>query len=138
MQRQLGLAKRQLSDERSAVKEEPRWEPDASQEDSDEEAPRKRARHDKQSTREQPTEEDEAKELRALQRRLEAHYSSMKNFIRTQAEPTIFYLPAKHNSETRKQLEETRAAISSKIASLKVHLQSTGPGNEDESEDGSE
>merc|ERR1712187_28926 len=52
----------------------------------------------------------EEKELLLLQRRLERHYSLMMNFIRTQAEPTIFFLPAKHNKETEGKLEETRAA----------------------------
>merc|ERR1712137_1421636 len=47
----------------------------------------------------------------------------MMNFIRTKAEPTIFYLPAKHTKDTDHVLEETRAAIKHKIASLKVQLQ---------------
>merc|ERR1712232_369034 len=65
----------------------------------------------------------EEKELLLLQRRLESHYSLMMNFIRTQSEPTIFFLPAKHNKETEAKLEDTRAAIKHKIASLKVQLQ---------------
>lgn len=65
----------------------------------------------------------EEKELLLLQRRLESHYSLMMNFIRTQSEPTIFFLPAKHNKESEQKLEETRAAIKHKIASLKVQLQ---------------
>merc|ERR1719464_1339757 len=64
------------------------------------------------------------KELLLLQKRLEEHYSLMMNFIRTKAEPTIFYLPAKHTTETEQMLEETRTAIKHKIASLQVHLQS--------------
>jgi len=67
------------------------------------------------------------KEMLLLQRRLERHYEKMMNFIRTQAEPTIFYLPKKHNKETERALEETKAAIKHKIASLKVQLQ---PGQE--------
>merc|ERR1712083_324533 len=68
--------------------------------------------------------EDEHKdEMILLQRRLEGHYTHMKNFIRTQAEPTIFYLPVKHTPETEQFLEETRAAIDEKIRSLKTHLQ---------------
>lgn len=63
------------------------------------------------------------KELLLLQRRLESHYGLMMNFIRTKAQPTIFFLPAKHTRDTEKQLEETRAAIKAKIASLKVQLQ---------------
>merc|ERR1712061_452448 len=83
--------------------------------------PHKRAKLRKAKEREEAR--AEAFEMQGLQRRLESHYSSMQNFIRTRAEPTIFYLPAKHNSETRKQLKETRAAINHKISSLKVHLQ---------------
>lgn len=143
----LNSAKRQLSDERTGikVKEEARWEPeeeeevaeeapveDEEEEDEEEEEeapvappPRKRAKLRKERER-QKLAKAQAVEMKALQRRLETHYSSMKNFIRTRAEPTIFYLPAKHNSETRKQLEETRSAIGHKISSLKVHLQSVG------------
>lgn len=63
------------------------------------------------------------KEMLLLQQRLEGHYMHMKNFIRTQVEPTIFYLPAKHTPETERFLEETRVAIEQKIRSLKTHLQ---------------
>lgn len=62
------------------------------------------------------------KELELLQRRLDKHYSLMMNFIRTQAEPTIFFLPSKLNKEADSKLEETRGAIKHKIASLKVQL----------------
>merc|ERR1719329_1855442 len=65
----------------------------------------------------------EEKELLLLQLRLEKHYGLMMNFIRTKAEPTIFYLPAKHTKETESMLEETRDAIKHKITSLKVQLQ---------------
>merc|ERR1719215_2045344 len=65
----------------------------------------------------------EEKEMLLLRRRLESHYSLMLNFIRTKAEPTIFYLPAKHTEETKASLEETNEAIKHKIASLKVQLQ---------------
>jgi len=138
----LNSAKRQLSDERTGikVKEEAHWEPKEEEEEVAEEAPvedeeedeedapvapppRKRAKLRKDRER-QKMAKAQAAEMRALQRRLETHYSSMKNFIRTRAEPTIFYLPAKHNAETQKQLEETRSAINHKITSLKVHLQS--------------
>jgi len=155
MQGHLASAKRQLTDERGGikVKEEARWEPDnsparpdakaGSGDESAEEAsaPRKRAKIEQKSPKEhtrrdkvQEAEDEakrEAKEMHALQRRLESHYSSMKNFIRTKAEPTIFYLPAKHNTQSQRQLEETRSAISQKIASLKVHLQ-TAPASADE------
>lgn len=155
MQRHLGAARRQLSDERTGikVKEEARWEPedsparpahkdDASQgvsQEASQSPPRKRAKQvesklsaaESKRQREEEDAKAEAKEMQSLQRRLEAHYGSMKNFIRTRAEPTIFYLPAKHNSESKRELEETRAAISQKIASLKVHLQ-TVPADDDE------
>merc|ERR1712218_575902 len=65
----------------------------------------------------------EAKELVILQKRLEEHYGLMMNFIRTRAEPTIFYLPAKHIPETEAMLKETRSAIRRKISSLKITLQ---------------
>lgn len=67
------------------------------------------------------------KETVLLQGRLENHYSLMMNFIRTKAEPTIFYLPAKHTSTTEKFLQETRQAIKNKIASLSVQLQPLEP-----------
>jgi len=71
------------------------------------------------------------KEMVQLQRRLEAHYGLMKHFIRTRAEPTIFYLPVKHTPKTKRFLEETKAAIQQKIVSLKSHLQTSkvGAGN---------
>jgi len=65
------------------------------------------------------------KEKLLLQRRLEQHYGLMMNFIRTKAQPTIFFMPAKHTRDSEKQLEETRAAIKHKISSLKVQLQQT-------------
>merc|ERR1712136_673340 len=69
----------------------------------------------------------EEKELLLLQKQLEAHYSRMMNFIRTKAEPTIFFLPAKHTSETERMLEETREAIRHKVASLRVELKPLNP-----------
>lgn len=148
MQRHLASAKQQLSAETGGikVKEEERWEPaDAASEDlsadDDEEAsqspPRKRAKHAQDSDSEEKRQDlavREAKEMKALQGRLESHYSSMKNFIRTKAEPTIFYLPAKHNKESKRELEETRTAISQKISSLKAHLHSM-PADEDDEQD---
>merc|ERR1712137_734592 len=62
-------------------------------------------------------------DMGSLKERLEAHYSLMKKFIRTRSEPTIFYLPIKHTSETERFLEETCVAIEQKIASLSPHLQ---------------
>jgi len=75
---------------------------------------------------EQQKKADNHEEMLRLQRRLESHYSLMMNFIRTKAEPTIFYLPAKHIKETEQALEETRAAIKHKIASLKEVLEGDG------------
>eukprot|EP00933_Yihiella_yeosuensis_P027424 TRINITY_DN21322_c3_g1_i1.p1 TRINITY_DN21322_c3_g1~~TRINITY_DN21322_c3_g1_i1.p1 ORF type:complete len:326 (-),score=134.85 TRINITY_DN21322_c3_g1_i1:131-1108(-) len=63
------------------------------------------------------------KEQVLLQRDLETHYSLMMGYIRTKAQPTIFFLPAKHTRETEKLLEETRSAIKHKISSLKAQLQ---------------
>jgi len=73
----------------------------------------------------------EAKELVLLRKRLEDHYKLMMNFIRTKAEPTIFYLPAKHIKSTEAMLEDTRSAIKRKIASLKIELQPS-PDDDDE------
>jgi len=74
----------------------------------------------------------EKKELVALRRRLETHYSCMMNYIRTKAEPTIFYLPKKHSPETESKLEETRDALKHKIVSLKAQLRVAGEGSDDE------
>jgi len=65
----------------------------------------------------------EDKDQLLLQKRLENHYGLMMNFIRTRAEPTIFYLPATHNDATKAQLDETRKAIKHKISSLKGQLE---------------
>lgn len=62
------------------------------------------------------------KDMQDLQRRLEGNYANMKNFIRTRAEPTIFYCPAKPSSQTDQLLQETRRAIEQKILSLRIHL----------------
>lgn len=64
-------------------------------------------------------------EIASLQHRLEQHYALMKNFIRTQAEPTIFFMPRKLTRVTERQLKETRAAIEQKIMSLEAHLHHT-------------
>jgi len=58
------------------------------------------------------------KELELLKLNLETHYTRMTNFIRTRAEPTLFWLPAIHCEESRTVQEETRAAIEHKIESL--------------------
>ncbi len=62
------------------------------------------------------------REAEHLRRRLEDHYGKMKNFIRTRAEPTIFYLPAKHNKKTEELLEDTRSAIAQKVTSLQAQV----------------
>lgn len=83
-----------------------------------------------QKIREQEEELERAKEKRRdaldrrrdaqdLRKRLENHYGRMRHFIRTRAEPTIFYLPAKQTNLTTELLDDTRQAIDSKIDSLK-------------------
>eukprot|EP00434_Breviolum_minutum_P009010 symbB.v1.2.007934.t1/scaffold495.1/size259991/18 len=62
----------------------------------------------------------EAKEVLLLQRRLENHYSLMMNYICTEVHPPIFFLPAKHTRDTEKQLDNTRAGIKKKIATLRL------------------
>lgn len=57
-----------------------------------------------------------------LEVRLAEHYSHMMNFIRTKAEPILFYLPATHNSESQRCLEETQKTIRRKIEMLPTHL----------------
>ncbi|CAE7655367.1 unnamed protein product [Symbiodinium pilosum] len=64
----------------------------------------------------------EEKEVLLLQRRLENHYSLMMNFIRTEVQPTIFFLPAKHTRDTEKQLEESRDVLKNKIATLRMQF----------------
>mmetsp|Transcript_5708 Transcript_5708/g.10160 ORF Transcript_5708/g.10160 Transcript_5708/m.10160 type:complete len:631 (-) Transcript_5708:108-2000(-) len=156
----LASAKRRLSDEKQgrSVKEEPgHWESKELEEPA--EPPAKRARRKKREEPESEDAEDEedsapeaddedepedaeedqaevdraaeARELAELQKRLEAHYLLMKNFIRTRAEPTIFYLPAKHNSQTKRMLKETRLAIEQKISSLRVQLQPSDASDEE-------
>mmetsp|Transcript_49609 Transcript_49609/g.91546 ORF Transcript_49609/g.91546 Transcript_49609/m.91546 type:complete len:462 (-) Transcript_49609:83-1468(-) len=78
---------------------------------------------------------DEAEELDQLQVRLEEHYETMKGFISTSAEPTIFYLPAKHNAATRKKLVETRSSIDLKIASIAANIRSHLEEDDDEDDD---
>lgn len=57
-----------------------------------------------------------------LEVRLAEHYSHMMNFIRTKAEPILFYLPATHNAESQRCLEETQKTIRRKIEMLPTHL----------------
>ena len=52
----------------------------------------------------QAREEDRRDKL--LEARIAEHYSHMMQFIRTKTEPILFYLPAKHNPETQKCLQE--------------------------------
>lgn len=58
----------------------------------------------------------------SLESRLAEHYSHMMNFIRTRAEPILFYLPKTHTPETRRCLEESQDTISQKIQVLAAHL----------------
>eukprot|EP00913_Durusdinium_trenchii_P002941 g2728.t1 len=62
----------------------------------------------------------EEKEVLLLQRR--NHYSLMMNFIRTEVQPPIFFLPAKHTRDTEKMLDATRAGIKKKIATLRMQF----------------
>ena len=71
----------------------------------------------------------------ALELRLAEHYSHMMNFIRTRGEPILFYLPAKHNAETQKCLEETQRTIRRKIEMLPTHLRGAGDEEDNEAED---
>merc|ERR1719393_874334 len=80
----------------------------------------------------------EEKAMLLLQKRLEEHYSLMMNFIRTKAEPTIFYLPSEHNPQTEGRLEETRSAIRQKLESLKDHIREEEKEEEEEVEDAGE
>mmetsp|Transcript_19139 Transcript_19139/g.46155 ORF Transcript_19139/g.46155 Transcript_19139/m.46155 type:complete len:245 (-) Transcript_19139:255-989(-) len=59
------------------------------------------------------------KELRELNEKLSIDYSKMRNFIRTEAEPEIFYLPAKHNGVTKRKLADTEMLIERKLECLK-------------------
>lgn len=65
-------------------------------------------------------------ELKAMYKRLARHYECMGHFIRTKVEPTIFYLPAQHNSKTRKLLAETQDAIAGKVKGLEAQAASVG------------
>eukprot|EP00929_Paragymnodinium_shiwhaense_P018842 TRINITY_DN13041_c0_g1_i1.p1 TRINITY_DN13041_c0_g1~~TRINITY_DN13041_c0_g1_i1.p1 ORF type:complete len:484 (-),score=170.74 TRINITY_DN13041_c0_g1_i1:258-1709(-) len=62
-------------------------------------------------------------EMHELRDRLEEHYLLMKNFIRTRAEPTIFYLPVRKSKKTDELKEETCGAIDQKIAALEEQLE---------------
>lgn len=140
--RHLGTARQEVARVKSVqrslirVKEEARSKPDPSPQASEDVPARKRRRqggsdeNETEKTRQEEEEAEdkalEAKEMINLQRRLEDHYMAMKNYIRTKAEPTIFFLPARHSSASKKELEETRAAISAKIKSLKAHLKHSG------------
>eukprot|EP00916_Digyalum_oweni_P014736 GHVL01024129.1.p1 GENE.GHVL01024129.1~~GHVL01024129.1.p1 ORF type:complete len:297 (+),score=87.46 GHVL01024129.1:82-972(+) len=64
----------------------------------------------------------EEKDMYLLQCVLEDHYKCMGKFIRTKAEPAIFWLPVKHNEKTKKLLRETADVIERKMESLKHEL----------------
>ncbi|CEL95988.1 unnamed protein product [Vitrella brassicaformis CCMP3155] len=59
------------------------------------------------------------KELELRNEKLSIHFSKMRNFIKTRAQPTIFYLPAKHNGVTERLLTDTKMAIERKLEALK-------------------
>ena len=72
-----------------------------------------------------------------LRARLETHYGHMKNFLRTEAGPSLQWLPAKHNKSTEKALHNAKALINQKIASLAeaLPLPSQQPGAADDDSD---
>jgi len=65
----------------------------------------------------------QAREMQFLNQRLNKHYNHMRNFIRTKSEPTIFFLPKKHNPVTLQLLQDTRDDIDRKLEILKEDLQ---------------
>ncbi|KAF4684523.1 hypothetical protein FOZ60_007737 [Perkinsus olseni] len=69
-------------------------------------------------TMEQVLKEMEAKKIELLKIRLQSHYKQMTGFIRTNAQPSVFYLPKHHNSESKELLEQTKQQIEQKIASI--------------------
>lgn len=60
------------------------------------------------------------KETEILSLNLQNHFNLMKNFIRTDTTPMIFWIPVVHNDETKRLQELTRAQIESKVDSLVV------------------
>ena len=60
------------------------------------------------------------KEMQILSLNLQNHFSPMKNFIRTDTLPMIFWIPALHNKTTERLLKKTSQEIENKIESLKV------------------
>ncbi|CAJ1430273.1 unnamed protein product [Effrenium voratum] len=84
----------------------------------------------------QAREEDRRDKL--LEARIAEHYSHMMQFIRTKTEPILFYLPAKHNPETQKCLQETQETIQRKIQDLSAHLAGAGAEEVEEEEEESQ
>merc|ERR1712118_514491 len=82
----------------------------------------------KERKKERDREKEKAKEeeLKRMYKRLAEHYKCMGHFIRTKVEPTIFYLPATHNSKTRRLLAETEDAIQGKVRGLEAQAASVG------------
>lgn len=62
------------------------------------------------------------RETLCLRYQLEIHYTIMQGFIKTTAEPTLFWVPRVHNEETRNLQKETAAQIEKKIKSLHEQL----------------
>eukprot|EP01055_Gregarina_sp_Pseudo9_P003580 Gregarina_sp_Pseudo_9__3579@NODE_373_length_3017_cov_31_577233_g352_i0_p2_GENE_NODE_373_length_3017_cov_31_577233_g352_i0NODE_373_length_3017_cov_31_577233_g352_i0_p2_ORF_typecomplete_len295_score62_32Pinin_SDK_memA/PF04696_13/5_7e02Pinin_SDK_memA/PF04696_13/2_8e03Pinin_SDK_memA/PF04696_13/2_2e17GIT_CC/PF16559_5/1_3e02GIT_CC/PF16559_5/0_00064GIT_CC/PF16559_5/2_8e02Prp19/PF08606_11/4_2e02Prp19/PF08606_11/0_15MAM1/PF10434_9/0_22PG_binding_2/PF08823_11/3_1PG_binding_2/PF08823_11/69Hamartin/PF04388_ len=62
------------------------------------------------------------RETLCLRCQLEIHYTIMQGFIKTTAEPTLFWVPRVHNEETRNLQQETAAQIEKKIRSLHEQL----------------
>lgn len=88
---------------------------------------RERGGGEKEREREKATKKaEEEAELKDMYTRLAKHYECMGHFIRTKVEPTIFYIPAQHNSKTRKLLAETQEAISGKVRGLEQQAAAVG------------
>eukprot|EP01053_Blabericola_migrator_P008485 Blabericola_migrator_1__8484@NODE_4423_length_1168_cov_164_445958_g2735_i0_p1_GENE_NODE_4423_length_1168_cov_164_445958_g2735_i0NODE_4423_length_1168_cov_164_445958_g2735_i0_p1_ORF_typecomplete_len304_score74_45Pinin_SDK_memA/PF04696_13/1_8e04Pinin_SDK_memA/PF04696_13/2_6e17GIT_CC/PF16559_5/1_8e03GIT_CC/PF16559_5/1_9GIT_CC/PF16559_5/5Hamartin/PF04388_12/1_6RSB_motif/PF16294_5/1_8e04RSB_motif/PF16294_5/3_3e03RSB_motif/PF16294_5/3_4_NODE_4423_length_1168_cov_164_445958_g2735_i01511062 len=62
------------------------------------------------------------RETLSLRYQLELHYTHMQGFIKTAAEPTLFWIPRVHNKESRLLQQETGAQIEKKIRSLQEQL----------------
>eukprot|EP01056_Protomagalhaensia_sp_Gyna25_P005775 Protomagalhaensia_sp_Gyna_25__5774@NODE_842_length_2521_cov_412_135375_g664_i0_p1_GENE_NODE_842_length_2521_cov_412_135375_g664_i0NODE_842_length_2521_cov_412_135375_g664_i0_p1_ORF_typecomplete_len379_score81_49Pinin_SDK_memA/PF04696_13/1_8e03Pinin_SDK_memA/PF04696_13/1_2e16YlqD/PF11068_8/70YlqD/PF11068_8/0_14LIN52/PF10044_9/42LIN52/PF10044_9/1_6GIT_CC/PF16559_5/2_3GIT_CC/PF16559_5/10DUF5398/PF17376_2/14DUF5398/PF17376_2/67Exonuc_VII_L/PF02601_15/1e03Exonuc_VII_L/PF02601_15/0_049_NODE_842_length len=62
------------------------------------------------------------RETLCLRYELELHYTMIQGFIKTAAEPTLFWMPRMHNRVTRVLQQETAAQIEKKIRSLQEQL----------------
>lgn len=58
------------------------------------------------------------KDAELLKAKLKSHYAHMAAFVRTRHEPSIFWMPSKHNSVTRELQETTALEIQAKLRML--------------------